>query len=243
MLIYHILNGDALLERFPEEIEGERIVMRECLIDGDVSGNTLEEFFENRANFIAERYEEDKQRYYDHVLPEFEKIMNIPEGAEVNLWFEQDLFCQINMWFVIHLLKENNKSYQLNWVFPYGSQYSYADIGQEDLINLNMMKIVIKEKSFKVMARIWNYFKTKNDQLIKDHLCKLEKQNIYFVDLSIHSLQILREGKHIQFIKGMMKEKDDFGFVFQQFSKFLDMLGMGDSQVKYLYDEIKAGNL
>ena len=49
----HILNGDCLLEQFPEEIMGSRIVCRECLVDGDVQGSDLEEFFRIRAEFIS----------------------------------------------------------------------------------------------------------------------------------------------------------------------------------------------
>ena len=37
----HILNGDALLDRFPFGIEGEKIIMRECLIDGNIKGDNL----------------------------------------------------------------------------------------------------------------------------------------------------------------------------------------------------------
>ena len=49
---FHILNGDALLERFPENIEGPKYIIRECLLEGRLEGETLEEFFENRAKFI-----------------------------------------------------------------------------------------------------------------------------------------------------------------------------------------------
>ena len=48
----HILNGDSLLDKFPNELKGERIVARECLIEGDVSANNLSEFYKNRASFL-----------------------------------------------------------------------------------------------------------------------------------------------------------------------------------------------
>ena len=32
---FHILNGDALMEQFPSEISGDKIVLRECF--GDIS--------------------------------------------------------------------------------------------------------------------------------------------------------------------------------------------------------------
>ena len=30
--------------------------------------------------------------------------MNAPDNTEFNLWFEYDLFCQVNMWFVISII-------------------------------------------------------------------------------------------------------------------------------------------
>ena len=51
---YHVLNGDALSAQFPEGIEGERIVARECLVDGPVGGKDLDAFFQTRAAFLNE---------------------------------------------------------------------------------------------------------------------------------------------------------------------------------------------
>lgn len=52
----HILNGDSLKQQFPEDIQGEIIVARECLVDGTVKGIILDEFFASRAKFISQNY-------------------------------------------------------------------------------------------------------------------------------------------------------------------------------------------
>jgi hypothetical protein len=54
---YHILNGDSLKQQFPETIQGEIIVTHECLVDGNVRGNSLDELFQVRAQFISNNYE------------------------------------------------------------------------------------------------------------------------------------------------------------------------------------------
>ncbi|NBC64259.1 MAG: hypothetical protein GVY07_01180 [Bacteroidetes bacterium] len=54
---YQILNGDALKGQFPVRVSGEIIVCRECLVDGPVNGETLDNLFERRANFIANSYD------------------------------------------------------------------------------------------------------------------------------------------------------------------------------------------
>lgn len=51
-----ILNGDALKELFPKNMDGEIIVARECLMVGNLEGEDLAEFFKNRARFIVENY-------------------------------------------------------------------------------------------------------------------------------------------------------------------------------------------
>ena len=102
---FHILNGDALKEQFPQDVPGEQIVLRECFVDGPVDANTLEELYEIRSKFIVDNYEGTVQEYSEKVIPEFNKITSLHENCDVNLWFEDDLFCQVNFWFTIHLLQ------------------------------------------------------------------------------------------------------------------------------------------
>lgn len=100
-MVYNILNGDSLAYSFPEtKIEGDIIVVREALIDGDLSGDNLEDFWHSRAKYMGLTEAE----YRNNVVKEFEKIINAPGDAEFNLWFEYDLFCQVNMWFVISII-------------------------------------------------------------------------------------------------------------------------------------------
>ena len=40
---FHVLNGDALKEQFPPTITGDIIVIRECLVDGPVTGNNVDD--------------------------------------------------------------------------------------------------------------------------------------------------------------------------------------------------------
>ena len=48
----HLLNGDALLMQFPEEISGKKLVCRECLVEGPVEKNELAVFFNQRAKIL-----------------------------------------------------------------------------------------------------------------------------------------------------------------------------------------------
>src|SRR5512133_465390 len=103
--MYHILNGDSLREQFPEDLKGVILITRECLIDGDVKGSLNDDFFSTRTKFIRDSYGNDGETFYrQNIVTEFIKMQTIPEDADVNLWFEDDLFCQTNLWFVTNVL-------------------------------------------------------------------------------------------------------------------------------------------
>jgi len=119
---FHILNGDALLERFPFDMP-DIIVARECLVDGVVSGapqgsslddgldatldDTLDAFFHIRASFLQKHYGISPDEYATGTMAEFRKIREIPLSSDINLWFEEDLFCQVNFWFCCYLIHES----------------------------------------------------------------------------------------------------------------------------------------
>ena len=69
--MYNILNGDSLAHSFPNaKIEGDIIVVREALMDGDLSGDNLNDFWQSRAKYHGSTDAE----YHSGVSKEFEKI-------------------------------------------------------------------------------------------------------------------------------------------------------------------------
>lgn len=91
---FHVLNGDGLNEIFPIKNSAQIIIMRECLIEGPLESDHLELFFRLRADYLYSTTAE-KSEYTDKVISELNKIQHLPLGADVFLWFEDDLFCQI----------------------------------------------------------------------------------------------------------------------------------------------------
>lgn len=157
---YHILNGDALKQQFPNEIEGERIVARECLVDGDVRGESLEELYQNRAQFLSSAYGDGSiEEYYQKTVTEFEKIQAIPDNAVINLWFEDDLFCQVNYWFVVYLLGQSNKNYTLYLVRPQQhNQYGFGGYNQSELLSLYEDRLPLGASEVEEIASLWKFY-------------------------------------------------------------------------------------
>lgn len=107
MSFLHVLNGDATLAAFRESgIPGTVIVCREMMCEGKVKcTKDMASFFETRSKHLEYHYGIDKQTYYANVVSELEKLKSAAEHEETVLWFEFDLFCQINLLFVLHYLR------------------------------------------------------------------------------------------------------------------------------------------
>lgn len=95
----HILNGDSsryLIEK--SGLKGDYLVWREMLCEGPLEkevGN--DQFWKTRYQFYQETLKVDKLDYYDRVIKELVLIEDLSSYDEVVLWFEYDLFCQVNL--------------------------------------------------------------------------------------------------------------------------------------------------
>ena len=239
---FHILNGDCLKEQFPRALKGSQIVTRECLVDGPVEGKSWDDFFERRANFISENYAETVRKdYYKITVSEFKKMLAIPENSEVTLWFEDDLFCQVNFWFVLYLLKEKNL--QLFLVRPSEhSQYGFGKYDQKGLMELFQHRKRIQPNT--EIVKLWEYYKANDLQKLKDSANLLQNE-FPFILLAVeaHLARIPSEnsvGKPKFTLQTIMDELQtkDFGKVFNEFNKRESIYGFGDLQVKRLFDEV-----
>ena len=107
-LDFHVLNGDALTDRFNAlGLEGKIIITREALISGSLEGNNLVDFYRARANYLVGPGPSDLQQYYAYSVAEFDKICTAGKGDRFFLWFGYDLFCLVNMLFIISRMKDH----------------------------------------------------------------------------------------------------------------------------------------
>lgn len=241
---YHILNGDALKEQFPRQMPGEIIVARECLVDGPVEGDSLEKLFETRSRFISENYEGfTKEDYYPKTASEFEKISNLPHGAEINLWFEDDLFCQVNFWFVCSLLRDPSKKYSIYLVRPeIHTRFGFGGLNEAELLGIfeNKRKLTQIEK----LAALWELYQLeKTDEMLE--IGKELENDLPFLlpAIQAHIDRIPSNGNHGRPTESLIEireelKTDDFGTIFREFNKRESIYGFGDLQVKRLLDEL-----
>ncbi len=242
--VYHILNGDCLKDQFPTNIEGELIVARESLIDGDVNGDSLHELFETRSKFISLNYEGFTEKdYFKKTVPEIKKIVAIPDKSEVFLWFEDDLFCQVNMWFVIHLLYKYTQDCKVFLVRPkIHNQLGFGGFNKEELVELYQDSLPITDLS--EMAKLWIYYQKNDNTNLVATADKLEN-TFPFIKKAVEAnmARIPNEnalGRPKQSIIQIIKDlkTTEFSIVFKEFCKRESIYGFGDLQVKRLFDEV-----
>ncbi len=238
----HILNGDALKAQLPQEIDGEIIVMPECLIDGPVSADHLEEFFETRAKFISIEYGGTKEEYFKKVVGEFRKIENLPAQAAIHLWFEDDLFCQVNFWFIIHLLIENNQSNIFLIRPPVHNQYGFGGLSKEQLLMAYENKMQLKDLS--ELTKLWPAYQQEKLYDLKQLAHQLKDKYPFLV----HAVEAHIErfptddnpGRPIQSLVAIMDELQtkEFGPIFKEFCRRESIYGFGDLLVNRLLNQV-----
>ncbi len=105
----HILNGDAAARQLHQTtIDGELAVWREMLCEGpcleDVSGL---DFWKLRATFLQLCFGISTEAYQQQTLGEMTLMRSFNTFREVVLWFEYDLFCQLNLLALCAFLKRH----------------------------------------------------------------------------------------------------------------------------------------
>lgn len=237
--IFHITNGDYLADQLKEtSIDGEIIVSREALVSGPLQADSLEEFWKIRSEFILKDYNAPIKSYYRKVVSEFEKMINIPEGSEVNLWFEDDLFCQVNLWFCISLLSKN-KSLNIDRVFPKTSEKDhwkgFSVSTNSDLEESLQSKVLFKEKDIEIALRLWKAYQNQ-DKISLKQLSANESDCFHFLK---EVIDVYSNKDPEVFIKNLIENgTTDFNSIFKKFQEELEILGFGDLQVKSIFEKI-----
>lgn len=246
-MIYNILNGDALACSFPEaKIEGDIIVVREGLIDGNLSGNNLQDFWQSRAKYM----ELTETEYHNKVVKEFEKMMNAPDDSEFNLWFEYDLFCQANMWFVISIIsslpiKKKVFAVYTSYLDKPSKQFwnGFGPANSDELKVCYAKRISFGETDIHLGQDVWKAYKNGN----LEELTNLSKnQSLAFPYLQeVVKAHVDRfpkdgtKGRPERVIEDITKNiSTDFHDVFREFWNRESIYGFGDTQLKSIYDKV-----
>lgn len=246
--IVHVLNGDALLERFPAAIPGLRIVAREALSEGPLGGNTLKAFFDGRATYLNEKYGTPSSFYYQQTVTEFQRLQGIDKDARVFLWFEDDVFCQLNCWFVTYLLVHSGHSGSCFVVRPPNhTPYSFGGLDEGALLNCFRSKPLPLDTI--AVAQLWQKLST-GDLNAATQCAAILPKEYHFLQSALQAYLEAFPGKGqpgrpkstlIRIVADL--KTSDFSSVFHEFSNREPIYGYSDLQVMQLLNQLRADAL
>lgn len=241
----HVLNGDALAEVFPASIPGEIAVAREALIDGPVSANSIEGLWVIREEFLKKNYSEaSEEDYFTKVVPEFEKIMTANAETKVYLWFEHDLFCQINLWFSMNLLNKHVGDVYL--VSPTTDLIEgFGGMNQMQLEQAYRDAKLLTKNERHILHDMWTLYQRPDVSEALTLSKQVSPELPFLYPAVVAWKESLPHGEYLGKPKEALKEisaqlgTDDFGKIFRAFRIKHAIYGYGDLQVKRLWEELK----
>ena len=240
-MILHVLPGDATVDKFRASgIDGKFAVCREALIEGELSGETLPEFWENRARYLAGRYREAAESYHENVVREFAKLTALQSGSEINLWFEYELFCQTNMWFCLSLLSESAADiFRVAPVVLLEDEIweGFGNLSPDDMRKCFAGRVNLSHEDVELGAKLWSAYRNAEHKELE----RLSSTNsLAFPKLrEVCMAAIEKESGPIEIVRQIVRDGEtDFEKVFGQFKKRAGVYGYGDAQVKKIWENL-----
>lgn len=163
--ILHITNGDGTTNYLQKlNFSGDFITWREMLCEGKTSTDVgSESFWKTRFDFLKDSYKVTKKTFIDFTLKEYRNLCNKKDSKEIVLWFEFDLFCQINMIAVISWLKRYRKGYHISMVCSgniEGSKKKFAltELSQAQIQEHYKTRIDLTQDDIEYADYIWQLY-------------------------------------------------------------------------------------
>jgi len=141
--ILHITNGDNTTQ-FLKSIgfKDKIITWREILCEGKTNTEVgSEQFWITRFHFLNKNFQVKKKSFIDLTLKEYRSLCRKSKKTdEIVLWFDYDLFCQINMLAVLSWIKRNRKDYHISLVTSRGKKGKCKNLGFYNLDKVQIQK-------------------------------------------------------------------------------------------------------
>ncbi|MBQ4914992.1 DUF1835 domain-containing protein [Maribacter sp. MMG018] len=167
--LLHITNGDSFTERLNKlDLKGDVITWREMLCEGKTLTNVgSESFWKTRFEFLHKNYKVSKSWFIEKTLKEYRSLCNHKQQDHIVLWFEYDLFCQINMLAVISWLLTHRKYAEISLVCS-GKEddtdklYSLNELSDEQLLNMYKNRVVLNQDDIEYADYVWQLYCSNN---------------------------------------------------------------------------------
>ena len=251
--ILHITNGDSttnLLKKY--NYQGTFITWREMLCEGKTTIDVgSEAFWKNRFNFLRDTYKVSKEKFIDFTLKEYRSLCGQKKQDEIVLWFEHDLFCQINMLAVISWLKRYRSNRKISLVcsgYIDNSEklYDLNKLSKNQLQNHYKNRTELTQDDIEYADYIWQLYCSDSplrlesvskfnpmspflylEQALKTHLQRFPSTNNglnLIENFILHTTNKTTPQNKQQLVKQLLKNQKNYGFGDVQYSQKLQSL-------------------
>ena len=237
-MIMHVLPGDAVANEFTDAgLEGQLVVCRECLVEGPVDAADLRDFWTQRRKYLASHQPDADSNYPRDVAAELEKLIALPAGSEVNLWFEYELFCQVNLWFCLYLL--GNTGVTVFRVAPAVREFEevwkgFGKLSAEELTACFSERLLLDPSDINIGREFWLAFRSSNNEKLQSLAASASEDKFPHLNAVVRAA-IERDRLPAKILREITDSGiSDFHQIFTAFSERAGVYGYGDSQVKAL---------
>lgn len=240
----HIHNGGSTANTLKEfGFPGEHRAFQEVLMAGPTPrGLSPVEWQETRAKFLADAYELKHDYCLNSLLEQEANLRGFAAHHETILWFEHDLFCQINLIYLLDWFSKQsrgNSRLSLICIGEFPGIDDFRGLGQltgDQLASLFESRHEVTDAEMKIAARAWAAYCSPNPQEIT-HLLNQDTSPMPFLGNALH-LHLMRFPSltnglgRIEQRALEMLAKGAIGFksLFPAFGQTEPSYGMGDLQ-------------
>lgn len=241
----HIHNGDSTAGTAKKaNLPGEHLAWREALVCGPAPSHLPEkDFIKLRASHIANSYGIDVQKCEAELLAQHQALRTFSDHEEVVLWFEHDLFCQVQLiylldWFAQRELGQTKLKLICIGDFP-GIEifHGLGQLSEQQLSSLFPERTEVSAQQLQLGSDAWRAYSAP-DAVALINLLKTDTSALPFLDTALRKhlqrfpstrnglgrvenagLQLIAEGYH-QFkslFPAFMRHEPEYGFGDAQF--------------------------
>lgn len=170
----HILNGMSSLPLFKAAgIQGEAVVWHECCCEGPVGKDFSQDFWDVRGGFVEGSYGAGKGEYAAKMQDIRTAFTGDASYSSVTLWFENDLFCLVNLLFTLGFLQDFAPNVPLYLICPdrfegIGDFRGLGQLSPEQFASLESSALELDESSLDWAAKVLLAYRNGKEQVLEE---------------------------------------------------------------------------
>ncbi|MFN2433095.1 MAG: RNA polymerase subunit sigma-24 [Gemmatimonadota bacterium] len=252
--ILHVLNGDATAELLARSgLSGDRLPFREALVSGPTPDLGRARWRACRAAHLASEAGTDRADVEAELERTDRALDQAREYEEVVLWFEHDLFCQVNL---IHLLARlgldapEGSNLRLVCIAEHPGVPDFRGLGQlsaAQLAALFEQRAPVTEGQIALATEAWGAYRSPDPAAIENLLAG-DTADLPFLReaLELHLARFPSTRNGLGLVENvalgrMLQGVEDFATLFREFEDAEPGYGFGDLQFLAALERLARG--